>query len=239
MDSMILVSRPRPHMQRTLQALQNAGVMPETILSFVLAEPESLPIRIPPETTALILTSPLACPSLAAHPQALALPVYAVGPTTAEAARALGCNVVLIGTDNGHTMAHDICQHETLLQNFAHLHGDHAGMDWHSILTDAGHTVTAIPAYHTHHIETLPANAAQRITTEGFPELTLLFSAGSARHLANLLKQANITPSGTALCLSEAVATEAITHWPHTRIAPHPTLEGVLTLLQPAPEVQE
>ncbi len=231
---MILISRPRPHMQRSLQALQNAGIAAEDILSFVLAEPESLPITIPPETTALILTSPLACPSLANHAHALSLPVYAVGPTTAEAARALGCQVVLIGTDNGHTMAHDICQHDTLLQTFAHLHGDHAGMDWHSILTEAGHTITPLAAYHTHHVEKLPESAAQRITEQGFPAFTLLFSAGSARHLANLLKQANIMPSGTALCLSEAVATEASTYWPHVRIAPQPTLEGVISLLSQA-----
>ncbi|TKW60881.1 MAG: uroporphyrinogen-III synthase [Blastochloris viridis] len=231
---MILISRPRPHMQRTLQTLQNAGITPENIVSFVLAEPETLPISIPSETTALILTSPLACPALAVHPQALTLPVYAVGPTTAEAARALGADVVLIGTDNGHTMAHDICQQETRLQTFAHLHGDHAGMDWHTILTDAGHTVTPLAAYHTHHVEALPTAVAQRIAAEGFPAFTLLFSAGSARHLANLLKHANITPSGTALCLSEAVATEASTHWPHTRIASQPTLEAVVALLAQA-----
>lgn len=218
-------------MQRSLQALQTAGIGPENILSFILAEPESLPVTLPPETTALILTSPLACPTLADHPEALTLPVYAVGPTTAEAARALGANVVLTGTDNGHTMAHDILQHETLLQHFAHLHGDHAGMEWHGVLTEAGHTVMPLAAYHTHHIATLPEHATRRMAAEGFPALTLLFSAGSARHLAKLLKQANIIPSGTALCLSEAVATEASIYWPHVRIAPQPTLEGVVSLL--------
>ncbi len=219
-------------MQRSLQALHDAGISPETILSFTLAEPETLPVSIPPATTALILTSPLGCPSLEGKPEITTLPVFAVGPTTADAARALGANVVLIGSDNGHTMAQDILQQETLLHTFAHLHGDHAGMEWHSLLTEAGHTVFPLPAYHTHHIETLPADVTQTLAEKGFPAFTLLFSAGSARHLANLLKQANIPLSGTALCLSEAVATEAIQHWPHVRIATRPSLEGVITLLE-------
>lgn len=236
---MILLARPAPHLPRTRQALYHLGYTDHDILSFSLAEPETLPITLPPEATALLLTSPLACPALAPLPHAAALPVYAVGPTTAEAARALGLNVVFTGTDNGFTMAQDILQQSPSPHTFAHLHGDHAGMLWHSVLTGTDHRVLPVAAYRTGHIESLPQKIATTLTSQPFPAFTLLFSAGSARHLANLLKQANIACNGTALCLSEAVATEAATHWPHVRTATLPTQEGLLALLPTAPQQQE
>jgi uroporphyrinogen-III synthase len=222
-------------MSRSLQALHTAGISPESILSFSLAEPESLPVTLPPETTALILTSRLGVPSNAPFRH---LPTYCVGGCTAKAAKTKGFNVVYTGVNNGHTMAHDILQQETLLHTFAHLHGDHAGMDWHPLLTAAGHTVTPILAYRTNHITTLPESIREALLIPRTSYLVPLFSSGSARHLANLLKQANIPVSGTALCLTKAVATEAIHHWPHVHMAPQPTLEGIITLLTQAHQEQ-
>lgn len=232
---MILLARPAPHLPRTLEALHSKGYTSHDILSFSLAEPETLPVTLPPEASALLLTSPLACPALAHLPQAAALPVYAVGPTTAEAARALGLNVVFTGTDTGHTMAQDILAQSLPPHTFAHLHGDHAGMLWHSLFTAAGHTIIPLLAYRTHHVATLPESIREALLVPRSSLLVPLFSAGSARHLANLLKQANITCNGTALCLSEAVATEAASHWPSVRTAALPTQEGLLALLPTAP----
>ncbi len=229
---MILLARPRPHLPRTRQALQAMGYGPAQVLSFSLAEPQPLPLTLPPSATALLLTSPLACAALAQA--ACTLPVYAVGPTTAAAARAQGLQVVFTGNNNGVTLAHNITALNLPPQRILHLHGDKAGTDWHSILTTAGHTVTPLLAYRTHYITTLPEPIRQALHTPHSSLFIPLFSAGAARHLAKLLKQANIAPSGTALCLSSAVAAEAAHHWPQVRTAAVPTQAGLLALLPTA-----
>lgn len=218
---MILVPRPAPHLPRTLAALRAAGFT--DLLPLELSHPEPVKATVPPTATALIFTSPLGIQK--GLPR---LPAYCVGEATATTARSVGYNVVLTGDNNGHTMAAAMAGHP--IQHFAHLHGDHAGMTWHTILTKAGHTVTPVAAYRTHRITRLP-----QAVTSVQPSITLLFSAGSANHLANLMKHANMPLTGTAIALSPAVAAAACRHWPQVVTAAEPTLAAMVATLSGHP----
>lgn len=217
--AMIILPRPAPHLPRTLAAVQAAGF--SNVLPLALSHPQPVPATIPQGATALIFTS-----IFAVRTGFPSLPAYCVGETTAAAARAAGYTVVYTGTNNGHSMAQAIASHAK--QHFVHLHGDHAGMDWHLPLKQAGHTVTPVMAYHTKRVSTLPPQALATLAASKSHTLTLLFSAGSASHLAKLYKHANIMPVGTAIALSPAVAKAAAAHWPQVITAPAPTLEGML-----------
>lgn len=216
---LILVPRPAPHLPRTLAALSGLPTLP-----LALGQPQTLPAALPAAATALLLTSPLAVPGIAAsrHP---GIPAYCVGPATAQAATACAIPVSFTGTSNGHAMAAAIAALGLPPQTFVHLHGDHAGTAWYPILEAAGHAILPLLAYRTRRIAALP-----RAVLAARPTHTLLFSAGSARHLANLYKNANIPLTGTALCLSPAVAQAAANHWPRVKVASHPTLAAMAQL---------
>lgn len=219
---MILVPRPAPHLPRTLMVLEAAGLT--NLLPLALSRPQSVPARIPATAAALLITSPLGL-----QKGLPSLPAYCVGPASAAAARQAGLRIAYTGSNNGTTMAQDLVGQNLPPTHFAHLHGDHAGMAWHALLKLAGHDVTPVPAYKTRRITKLPASF------KASPAYTLLFSAGSATHLANLLKQVNIKPTGTAVCLSPAVASAAALHWPRVVTSDAPTLEALAATLRRLP----
>lgn len=222
---MILVPRPAPHLPRTLEALHAAGL--SNLLPLPLSHPQGLPVTLPASTTALIFTS-----IFGIQPGLPSLPAYSVGDATAHAARSHGLLVTYPGTSNGATLAEDIVHLNLPPQHFAHLHGDHAAREWHTTLTKAGHRVTSILAYHTHRITTLPPEITTALLNPHSSLLIPLFSAGTANHLANLLKQVNIQPNGTAIALSPAVAHAAAAHWPHVVTAPAPTLSAMVATIR-------
>lgn len=219
---LILVPRPAPHLPRTLAALRNAGFT--NLLPLELSHPATLPAAIPHNATALILTS-----ILALRPGLPPLPCYCVGESTAAAARAMGLHVAYAGDEN----AAALCRHLAALppQHFAHLHGDNALMQWHEILKNSGHAVTAVPAYAINHLAALPPPLLADISAASH---TLLFSAGSAEHLANLLKNANIHPTPAATAFSPAVAAAARAFWPAVAVAERPTLAAMCKALKAA-----
>lgn len=221
---MILVPRPAPHLPRTLHVLQNAGFA--ILMPLALSRPQPLPVTIPAAITALLITSPLGVQKGLPN-----LPTYCVGEATAATARKAGLNVVYTGSNNGVTMARDIFDLKLPRTHFAHLHGDHAGMEWHTILQLAGHMVTPILAYKTQRITKLPNAMVGDLSKLNAQSLTLLFSAGSASHLANLMKHVNIQPTGTAVAFSPLVATAAEQYWPKVVITKAPTLEAMVATI--------
>ena len=218
---MILVPRPAPHLPRTLAALEAAGHT--DIFPLALSHPESIPVTAPARVTALFFTS-----VFGVQPYLPQVPAYCVGQATGIAAATAGYQVAATGQTDAATFAQTLTSLPK--QHFLHLHGDHADLDWHEILHKAGHSVTPIQTYATHRILTLPHNAQNALASSGSHTLTLLFSAGSAQHLAKLYKHANMAPMGTAIALSPAVAMAA-TAWPTVITAPTPTLEGMLHAL--------
>jgi hypothetical protein len=142
----------------------------------------------------------------------------------------LGLTIAYTGTNNGLTMAQDIFALGLPPTRFAHLHGDHAHMEWHQLLNLAGHTVTPILTYQTRRITAIPPEILPMLHNHS---TTLLFSAGTASHLANLMKHANIPLKGTAIALSPATA-RAAAGWPKVLIAETPTLDAMIQTLNTA-----
>lgn len=221
--ALILVPRPAPHLPATQEYLQARGL---TIIPLALSTPQSTHIPYPANATALLLTS-----QLAVQPGLPNLPAYCVGEQTAHAARNAGLNVAYAGQGNAHGLGQGVAAQNLPPQTFLHPHGSQANLEWHSLLTAAGHQVLAVEAYRPQPLATLPQHVAATLHTTP-PTHTFLFSAGSANHLANLLKQANMAPTGTAVAFSEAVAKVARQHWPQVRVATRPTLAAMVQALR-------
>jgi uroporphyrinogen-III synthase len=100
---LVLVTRPRAQAEATAVALRALGHEPLLDPMLVI---EPLP---PPDLTgqeniaAVVLTSANAVPALPASLKDR--PVFAVGPATAEAAKAAGCRDVRAGSDDGRALA--------------------------------------------------------------------------------------------------------------------------------------
>lgn len=221
---MILLPRPLPHLGRTHQALADAGFT--DILPLALSLPHALPLTVSKGASALLITS-----ALAVTENLPRLPAYCVGGQTAAAAQKAGLKVRFSGTANAVALANAIVDLHLLPQHFLHPHGEKSSLAFHRILKKQGHSVTAQPAYHTGPIAKLPAGAIKKLKASP-PTHTLLFSPGSARHLANLMKTANIPFTGTAVCFSPAVATVAKQFWPRTRAASRPALPALIACLK-------
>jgi len=221
---MILLPRPHPHLARTLEAFTAAGLT--GLLPLALSHPAPQPISVPPGATAIIFTS-----IFGVHRALPRLPACCVGEQTSYEAEKAGFPITIIGTSNAEALARSIINGRLKPQHFLHPHGDKASFAWHEPLRKAGHIVTPLLAYRTQPVGELPASTATTLNKEA-PTHTLLFSAGSAKHLAKLLNQANISPKGTAVCFSPAVAQVAKAHWPRTLTATSPTLKSMLTRLK-------
>jgi uroporphyrinogen-III synthase len=229
----ILLPRPQPHLVSSLAYLQAHGIA--DVLPLATSHPQPLPITIPPTATALFLTSMLALQAFKPHPQTLALPVYAVGPSTAQAARNLGYTVALQGDENAATLTARMVQANIPPQHILHLYGNNAPAEafgaWQSQLKAHHHTITSVLAYQLNPISALTQQETAQLRQK-HPTHTLLFSVGSTQHLANLLKQANIPCTGTAIALSPAVAKVAQHFWPRVVVAPNRTLDGMTKALE-------
>jgi uroporphyrinogen-III synthase len=202
--------------------LRNHGI--PGLLPLAISQPHSLTVPLP-QATAIILTSPFAIPAL----QGSKLPVWCVGPSTAEEAAAANLTIAHSGMADAAALARHIASLPLPPQQFLHPHGDHAGQAWHSILTTAGHSMRPIMVYRTNRITSLPPELLPQLAQTTH---TLLFSPGSAKHLAKLLKQANISPTGTAVALSGEVATAAAAFWPRVVVAGTPTLQAMAAALK-------
>lgn len=220
--ALILVPRPAPHLPATQEYLQARGL---AIIPLALSEPHPTHAPYPAGATALLLTS-----QLAVQPGLPNLPAYCVGAQTAAAARNAGLNVAYAGQGNAHHLGQGVAAQNLPPQTFLHPHGSQAQLEWHSLLTAQGHRVLAVEAYRQHAIATLPHHVATTLQQTP-PTHTFLFSAGSASHLANLLKQANMPPTTTAVAFSEAVAKVARQHWPQVRVTARPTLAAMVQAL--------
>lgn len=224
---MVLVARPAPHLAPTLAALEAEGLTGTTL---ALSHPTSAVVQVPPHTTALIATSPLALEAL--KPYARTLPLYAVGVATAEAGRAAGFPIAYTGCGGAEELAENLLNAALAPQHFLHAHGDNALQttreDWYRKLETAGHNLTPLQAYTLNPVDMLPEDVCTTLRQKSLTT-TLLFSAGSARHLANLLKQANIPLTPKAVALSPAVAEAAQPHWPQVTVAQTPTLAAMVT----------
>ncbi|MEL7347962.1 MAG: uroporphyrinogen-III synthase [Pseudomonadota bacterium] len=155
--SLVLVTRPAPEAAQTVEALAARGI---TALAAPLTRIDYRRDVPPPpaETDALVFTSANAVEAAAAQgwPRR-ALPVYAVGPRTAAAARALGYDPVIEGPGDATALLPLLLA--TPPRRFCHPRGHHVAQDLAAPLAAAGKSLFPLTVYDAV-AAPLPAEAA-------------------------------------------------------------------------------
>jgi uroporphyrinogen-III synthase len=210
----ILVTRPHPDNEATAAALRGKGhqVLLAPMLRFeAVASGDDLDAGY----NAIIVTSANALRTidLTGHPM-LALPLYAVGEHTAEAARAAGFETVLSGGGDAGNLrdllrarvkAKQLKRHARLL----YLAGSDLSRDLAGELGENGFDVTMRTVYRMVALATLPRESLDAFA-EGRIEAVLHYSARSARAFVEAVRGAGIEISALSLpqcCISASVAT--------------------------------
>ena len=133
---LVLITRPEESARTLQQELEARGYA--TLIEPMLSIEHLGPMApLPDHVQAIVLTSAHAVPALS--DAAKSLPVFAVGRTTGEAARAAGCAQVISGDGDGAALARLIagrCRPED--GAILHIAGETVRDDLHRILTDQG-----------------------------------------------------------------------------------------------------
>lgn len=223
---MILVVRSASQLPSTLEALTSSGFT--NLVSLPISTSEIFPNQ-PPTNTILIFTSPHGVSATQPTPTSQCV---CVGPATAQAARKKGFDVVLTGHTNANDLAHLINQTFPPNTHFTHMHGNTAHLNWHQHVREHHNHIHKQCVYHTHYLPALPTDIIAKL-----PHIThiLMFSAGGASHLLNLLKTGNMLsclhPSAKTVVLSPQVAQD-IKNLPNVIISPKPNLTSLLETLR-------
>jgi uroporphyrinogen-III synthase len=234
----LLVTRPEQDAQglrKRLEALDHEVVIaPLLTLSFDDADPIDLT-----DVQVLIATSRNGVKGLSAQPQALeiarALPLFAVGPGTAKAARDAGLGVIITGAGT----ARDLLPQ--LMSNFEpsdglllQLAGDTLAFDLDPELAAHGFRLVKPVVYRMKAATSLPYETIERLGL-GDIDGVLLLSPRTADVYVQLIlkyKLAGATAGITYYCLSPAIAARLKPLGKvRTEVADNPTLEGLLSLV--------
>lgn len=233
----LLVTRPEPDCERTAAALRERGH--DVVVAPLL--------RIEPIADAdfgqgpfagVVITSANAARWLASHPrrqEVIALPVFAVGRRSAEAASAAGLSAVISADQDVRALARLIVERRPAgaapLLHVAAL--DRAG-DLAGELAALGVAVRTVVAYRAAKADALPAAAHQALSA-GMLEGVLHFSRRSAEAYLDCCSSAGLLRQGLALphyCLSAQIAEPLVgAGAAHVRIAARPEEAALLDLL--------
>ena len=230
---LVLVTRPRAQAEATAQALRALGHDP-IIDSMLEIEPLPLPDLAAEGVAAVVLTSANAAPAL---PAALkALPVFAVGSATADAAREAGCRDVRAGSDDGRALARLVRgalppPSGTVL----HLAAEEVRDGLEAGLREAGLSYRRVMAYRAVPSPGL-APATSQALAAGRLGAALFFSPRTAAVFAAHVRAAGLgwgLRDAVAACLSRAVADEAqsLPWWREVRVAATRDQTALLGLL--------
>ena len=205
---LVLVTRPREQAADTVALLEARGhrALVEPLLRIVKLPP---PAVDPGGIAALLLTSANTAPLL---PSVLrSLPVLAVGEATAAAARAAGCTVLAVGTEDGRRLA-EIAASMLPRRGGTLLHPGAAeprpGLA--EGLVAAGYDYRHLALYRTEPSTSLGAETVAALRDETL-DAALFFSPRTAVVWRRLVIEAGLRPQVRrmmAISLSEAVAGE-------------------------------
>ncbi len=218
MNGQLLITRPWPAAQRTAAAARLAGFTP-LIAPLLRIEPIAWH---PPATLpdALLFTSAEAPPlarALSAIPAYAALPTYAVGARTADAARAAGFDVRAMGAADGSAaLALAVAGGARRLLQVG-------GMDRAALCLPRGVRLTHLPVYAARTVEALPPPVVAALAGADVMA-TSLFSPRTAGLFAALADAAGLQRAQLRLVtLSRAVAAAAGPGWRAVAVADAPT----------------
>jgi uroporphyrinogen-III synthase len=229
----VLVTRADPDGQTFADQLRAAGFDP--LLSPVMRiEIATAKIDLS-GVSALAFTSANGVRAFAANCDRRDLPVFAVGPVTAEAASAAGFQKINAANGDVENLASRIASESaTINKGVLHIAGEYVAGDLVALLKQQGVAASRQTLYKAVAIETLSPDVIAALAHENEFWVTL-FSPRTVKLFLGLVEEAGLTASlarARAACLSEAVADAASkAQWADIKVAPDRTAEGVLRLL--------
>ncbi len=201
----VLVTRPEPGASRTAARLRQAGFEP---VNLPLTQIETLEHALPAGYfDAVIVTSAQAL-KRAITASILHLPLYAVGETTAESARAAGFANVMTADGNIESIAALVMGSAKPAARLLYLCGKVRRPELEATLGEAGFHLTAVETYDAVPVAYSNSEIAARLG--GLPfDAVLLMSARAAELFAELADEPDFAPffSRTKIfCLSRRIA---------------------------------
>ncbi|MDJ0943498.1 MAG: uroporphyrinogen-III synthase [Kiloniellales bacterium] len=232
----VLVTRPRPDAEAFAAALAARGheALIEPLLEIKLAERSALPAELD-AFQALLATSANGLRAFAALTERRELPVFAVGPASAEAAKAAGFSKVESAEGDVEALARLVRARLSPDDGvLLHAAGSSLAGDLKGELEAAGFTVTRAVLYTAEAAARL-SDAAQAALRAGQVDAVALFSPRSAETFAALVREAGLAEacrSLRAFCLSAAVAAVLEARgWTALEVSARPETEALLALL--------
>jgi uroporphyrinogen-III synthase len=235
----LLVTRPEPDAERTAAALRACGhellIAPLTHIETIVADLSTGP------WSAVLMTSANAARAFASHPRCaelVALPVYAVGRRSAEAARAAGFGDVTSADGDVVALVRVVVERiRAATSPLLYLAGEDRSGDLAGDLHRHGLAVQTVVIYRAAAVTGLPAAAREAIAS-GRVDAVLHFSRRSsdiylkAASAAGLLDKALIS---LHYCLSAQVAAPLLAAGAaRVRVAAQPTEAALIDLIAAA-----
>ena len=230
----LLVTRPEPDADALAERLRGLGheVLVAPMLTVVPREEQAIDLA---GVQVICFTSRNAVRIFAEQSSERSIPVYVVGPGTADEARAKGFLAIREGGGDGRSLVAAVRDALSPLAGAVlHARGAAVAYDVAGALRNAGFTVREQVLY-----ETLPVPAlvpqVRQAWAAGTIDGVLLFSPRSAKTFATLLKDAGLAGGASrvvAYCLSDAVRGGADLPWQAVRVAEKPDVPAMVRLLE-------
>jgi len=201
---LIAVTRPQPDADLFARQLNEANLPPLVAPLIDIAFETSIEIE---DASAVAVTSANGVRALARASEDRSLPVYAVGPASAEAARGAGFPVAGVAESSVESLAALIAT-SAERGPVLHVTGSHQAGDLVAALKTAGISAFKQQLYRAEAVREMPKALGQALT-EGRVEAVTLFSPRTARLFRELVEAeglADMLAEVRLICLSEAVA---------------------------------
>ena len=233
----LLITRPEE------DALVIAGLLRTRGHTPIVAPLMDVQVRESPAVTlegvqALLATSANGVRAFAQRTSRRDLPLYAVGPQTAETARSAGFKTVLNAEGDSNALVEFVAKHGDPAKGLLlHAAGAETAGRLRQALQAKGFTVETVVLYDAVPVAKLPENALT-VLQDGTLGGVLLFSPRSAKTFATLVTEAKIASACEKLeayCISAATA-GALTPLTFARVAVAgvPNQDAMLALIPPA-----
>jgi uroporphyrinogen-III synthase len=234
----VLVTRAEPDASELKVQLEALG---HTVTVEPLLQIEFMPLKAGSfkSAQALIATSRNGLRALAAspvRPHALKLPIFVVGPGTAELARTLGFQRIIEGAGTAGDLVPQVAgQIEPARGTVVYLAGETFAFDLEAALENQRIAVRKVTVYRAKPSQTLTARTAQLIAS-GPLDAVILMSPRTAAVFTQLVSAARLKDSAhrlAYLCLSKAVAQGLQGLGPvRAEVAAKPNTDEILRLVE-------
>jgi uroporphyrinogen-III synthase len=230
----ILVTRPAAEAERLAQRLRDLGHEP------ILSPAMDIHFENGPElpfggVQVILVTSANAVRALARRTEQREIPVFAVGPQTAEVARAAGFAIVQNANGDSNALARKVADRVSpCAGKLLYVTGDISSGFIRNELSQAGFHIEVLQLYRMSERVAL-SEAAMAALDSGTVDAVMLFSPRSARAFVQQVVRAGLQNQCEklgALCISPAVA-EALDPlcFAKVRVAAHPNRDSMLDIL--------